>query len=191
MVDHAKCFMAFFFVLLGPLEGRNILLGPFDGTNMMGIPFAILMLTLNRFQIDRAMIISSPIASLDDGVSYLSVHQSKMWKLFWFGYITRLAYRRFTLCSCFLFFRRDACVLRVTCVICSQVVVYVVHVGHVRRDLFAFFLVCFVHVGRTCLCFGRDIRVLRVACVTWFQVVVLCIACVTCLCGGYLLIGHN
>jgi len=62
MVDQAKCFMAFFFVLLGPLEGRNILLGPLDGTNMMGILFTILTLTLNRLQISRATIISSPTA---------------------------------------------------------------------------------------------------------------------------------
>ncbi len=62
MVDQAKCFMAFFFVLLGPLEGRNILLGPLDATNMMGILFTILTLTLNRLQINRAMIISSPTA---------------------------------------------------------------------------------------------------------------------------------
>jgi hypothetical protein len=62
MVDQAKCFMAFFFVLLGPLEGRNILLGPLDATNMMGILFTILTLTLNRLQISRAMIISSPTA---------------------------------------------------------------------------------------------------------------------------------
>ena len=179
MVDQAKCFMAFFFVLLGPLEGRNILLGPLDATNMMGILFTILTLTLNRLQISRAMIISSPTAIF-----------RKITRLF----SIILDDRVIVICQ-YIRIRRGNCSDldklpdRLTVVL--PCLVYVVHVGHIRRDLFAFFLVCFVHVGRTRLCFGRDIRVLRVACVTCFQVVVLCIACVTCLCGGYLLIGQN